>query len=98
TASCIRYLDNSVAFIGSATGDSQLIKINSVRDDSSGEYIQLLENYQNLGPIIDMTTLEMDLVLAGHAGINLPSNASSGSVSGQANSASTAGVSQSQIV
>ncbi|CAM9422865.1 unnamed protein product, partial [Hapterophycus canaliculatus] len=58
-ASSISYLDNGVVFIGSAFGDSQLIKLNPEKDDL-GTYIEVLETYDNLGPIMDMCVADLD--------------------------------------
>ncbi|CAM9095121.1 unnamed protein product [Ectocarpus sp. 4 AP-2014] len=58
-ASSISYLDNGVVFIGSASGDSQLIKLNPEKD-AQGTYIQVLETYDNLGPILDMCVADLD--------------------------------------
>lgn len=58
-ASSISYLDNGVVFIGSAFGDSQLIKLNPERD-TQGTYVEVLETYDNLGPITDMCVADLD--------------------------------------
>lgn len=59
TASCISYLDNGVVFVGSAFGDSQLIKLNPERDEQ-GSYIEVLDTYVNIGPIIDFCVMDLD--------------------------------------
>lgn len=58
-ASSISYLDNGVVFIGSAFGDSQLIKLNPERDEH-GSHVEVLETYDNLGPILDMCVADLD--------------------------------------
>lgn len=58
-ASSISYLDNGVVFIGSAFGDSQLIKLHPERDEN-GSHVEVLETYDNLGPIIDMCVADLD--------------------------------------
>lgn len=58
-ASSISYLDNGVVFVGSAFGDSQLIKLNPEKD-AQGTYIEVLETYDNLGPIMDMCVADLD--------------------------------------
>lgn len=58
-ASSISYLDNGVVFIGSAFGDSQLIKLNPEKD-AQGTYIEVLETFDNLGPIMDMCVADLD--------------------------------------
>lgn len=62
TAASLAYLDNNVLFLGSSFGDSQLIRLCPERDPSSGGYLQLLENYTNIGPIVDMTSVDMDRI------------------------------------
>ncbi|CDY70585.1 BnaAnng34270D, partial [Brassica napus] len=51
-ASTISYLDNAVVFVGSSYGDSQLVKLN-LHPDAKGSYVEVLERYTNLGPIVD---------------------------------------------
>ncbi|KMZ57778.1 DNA damage-binding protein 1 [Zostera marina] len=58
-ASTISYLDNAVVFIGSSYGDSQLIKLN-MQPDSSGSYVESLERYVNLGPIVDFCVVDLE--------------------------------------
>ncbi|CAM9125233.1 unnamed protein product [Choristocarpus tenellus] len=58
-ASTISYLDNGVVFIGSSFGDSQLIKL-SPEKNSDGNYIDILDTYDNLGPIMDMCVVDLD--------------------------------------
>jgi len=55
----ILYLDNGVVFLGSHLGDSQLVKLNSKRD-SSGSYVQVMETFTNLGPIVDMVVVDLE--------------------------------------
>lgn len=58
-ASTISYLDNAVVFIGSSYGDSQLVRLN-VQPDSKGSYVEVLERYVNLGPIVDFCVVDLD--------------------------------------
>uniref|UniRef100_A0A2P2KL64 Uncharacterized protein n=1 Tax=Rhizophora mucronata TaxID=61149 RepID=A0A2P2KL64_RHIMU len=58
-ASTISYLDNAVVFIGSSHGDSQLIKLN-LQPDSKGSYVEVLERYVNLGPIVDFCVVDLE--------------------------------------
>ena len=58
-ASSISYLDNGVVFIGSAFGDSQLVKLNPEKDEQ-GTYLEVLDTYDNLGPIVDMCVADLD--------------------------------------
>ncbi|XP_067655980.1 DNA damage-binding protein 1-like isoform X1 [Haliotis asinina] len=58
-AECITYLDNGVVFIGSRLGDSHLVKLN-VDSDESGSYVQVMETFTNLGPIVDMCVVDLE--------------------------------------
>ncbi|KAL0699191.1 hypothetical protein Bca4012_055313 [Brassica carinata] len=58
-ASTISYLDNAVVFIGSSYGDSQLIKLN-MQPDASGSYVEIIEKYVNLGPIVDFCVVDLE--------------------------------------
>jgi DNA damage-binding protein 1 len=40
-------------FVGSAYGDSQLIKLTSVPDES-GSSVEVLDTHMNIGPVLDM--------------------------------------------
>ncbi|CAG5121930.1 unnamed protein product, partial [Candidula unifasciata] len=55
----ILYLDNGVVFLGSHLGDSQLVKLNSKRDPN-GSYVQVMETFVNLGPIVDMVVVDLE--------------------------------------
>ncbi|GMI95411.1 damaged DNA binding protein 1A [Hibiscus trionum] len=56
-ASTISYLDNAIVFIGSSSGDSQLIKLNP-QPDAKGSFVEVLDTYVNLGPIIDFCVVD----------------------------------------
>ncbi len=58
--SCISYLDNGVVFIGSISGDSQLVKLKQVPDKETGSYVEVLDTFVNLGPIVDMVLADVD--------------------------------------
>ncbi|KAL3841910.1 hypothetical protein ACJMK2_019999 [Sinanodonta woodiana] len=58
-AECITYLDNGVVYIGSRLGDSQLVKLN-VNPDDNGSYVQVMETFSNLGPIVDMVVVDLE--------------------------------------
>lgn len=51
-SSCISYLDNSYVFIGSESGDSQLIKLK--------EKIEIVNSFTNIGPIVDFILIDME--------------------------------------
>ena len=59
-ASCLAYLDNSVVYVGSAQGDSQLIHINPGRTSNDELHLTVLETYANLGSITDMCIVDSD--------------------------------------
>lgn len=58
---CIVYLDNSVVFIGSKFGDSQLIRLSTepVETDPSS-FVICMDTFTNLGPIRDLTFMDVD--------------------------------------
>jgi len=58
-AQSINYLDNGVVYIGSAFGDSQLIKLRP-NPDENGSYVDVLESYPNIGPITDMVVVKTE--------------------------------------
>ncbi|XP_047339396.1 DNA damage-binding protein 1 [Impatiens glandulifera] len=58
-SSTISYLDNAVVYVGSSYGDSQLIKLN-LHPDSKGSYVEVLEKYVNLGPIVDFCVVDLE--------------------------------------
>lgn len=58
-ASTISYLDNGVVYVGSSYGDSQLIKLN-LQPDPKGSYVEVLERYVNLGPIVDFCVVDLE--------------------------------------
>ena len=66
SASAMSYLDNSVVFIGSAYGDSQIIKLHTEQVNTmmsaSNElpsYVEVLEEFTNLGPIVDFCVMDL---------------------------------------
>ena len=52
-AETINFLDNGVVFIGSAFGDSQLIKLTNIPDEN-GSCVEVLDTYMNIGPVVNM--------------------------------------------
>ncbi|KAJ0589426.1 DNA damage-binding protein 1 [Helianthus annuus] len=58
-ASTISYLDNAFVYVGSSFGDSQLIKLN-LQPDAKGSYVEVLERYVNLGPIVDFCVVDLE--------------------------------------
>ncbi|KAF6018031.1 DDB1 [Bugula neritina] len=55
----LTYLDNAVVYIGSKIGDSQLIRLD-IKPDERGSYVQVLDSWTNLGPIVDMCVVDLD--------------------------------------
>ena len=69
--STISYICSGLTFIGSTCGDSQFIEIHNNKDwrsdddddttmDNDDGYIELLEEYTNLGPIVDMVSVDLE--------------------------------------
>eukprot|EP01083_Nonionella_stella_P074583 202363_1 len=58
-ASTLSYLDNGVVYVGSIFGDPQLIKLNVERDENDS-FIEIMETYPNIGPIVDMAVVDLD--------------------------------------
>lgn len=56
---CITYLDNGVVYIGSRLGDSQLVKLN-MEPNEQGSYVEVMEVFTNLGPIVDMCVVDLE--------------------------------------
>eukprot|EP00111_Clytia_hemisphaerica_P011207 TCONS_00032834-protein len=56
---CLSYLDNGVVFVGSALGDSQIVKLNTVADEA-GSYLTVMRTFSNLGPIVDMCVVDLE--------------------------------------
>jgi DNA damage-binding protein 1 len=60
-AECLVYLDNGVVFVGSRLGDSQLIRLTTEPIDSENtSFVQVLESYVNIGPILDMALVKLE--------------------------------------
>uniref|UniRef100_A0A914DYF9 DNA damage-binding protein 1 n=1 Tax=Acrobeloides nanus TaxID=290746 RepID=A0A914DYF9_9BILA len=58
---CLVYLDNSVVFVGSKFGDSQLIRLSSEPVDlETNSFVVVLDSYPNLGPIRDLVIINAD--------------------------------------
>ncbi|KAL2629921.1 hypothetical protein R1flu_014607 [Riccia fluitans] len=58
-ASTLSYLDNGVVYVGSSYGDSQLIRLNS-QADAKQSYVEVLESFVNLGPIVDLCVVDLE--------------------------------------
>jgi len=58
-ASTLSYLDNGVVYVGSAAGNSQLVRLQAAPDES-GSHVELLESYPGLGPIVDFAVVDLE--------------------------------------
>ncbi|RWS30639.1 DNA damage-binding protein 1-like protein [Leptotrombidium deliense] len=56
---CITYLDNGVVYVGSRLGDSQLVKL-KVEQSEHGSFVEVMETFTNLGPIVDMCVVDLE--------------------------------------
>ncbi|KAL3321308.1 DNA damage-binding protein 1 [Cichlidogyrus casuarinus] len=54
----ISYLGNSIVFIGSAFGDSQLIRLKSDFDVEKNSYVDFLDQFTNVASIVDLCLFE----------------------------------------
>lgn len=52
-ANAISYLDSGFVFIGSSNGDSQLVKLSTTRNPDTGSFVEIVQSFTHLGPIID---------------------------------------------
>jgi len=57
-ASTISYIDNGYVYVGSAVGDSQLIRLITDPDPCTEHYFEVIETYTNLGPILDFVVVD----------------------------------------
>lgn len=57
--SALAYLDSGVLYVGSSTGDSQLVRLHS-QADASGSYVEPLETFVGLGPIVNFAVVDLD--------------------------------------
>ncbi|XP_022162336.1 DNA damage-binding protein 1-like [Myzus persicae] len=55
----LTYLGNKVIYVASKFGDSQLIKLH-YEFNQTGSHITILDQYLNLGPIVDMCLVDID--------------------------------------
>ena len=59
-ASSLSYLDNGVVFVGSALGDSQVLRLLGERDAETGALFEVLEVQANLAPIADFACVDLE--------------------------------------
>lgn len=48
-----------MVFVGSAYGDSQLVQLNTDKNDE-GDYVTILDEMPNLGPITDFAVVDLE--------------------------------------
>ncbi|CAM9510925.1 unnamed protein product, partial [Chrysoparadoxa australica] len=58
-SSCLKYISDGIIFVGSVFGDSQLVQLNEEKDED-GQFLEVIENIVNLGPIVDMCMVDAD--------------------------------------
>lgn len=59
-AKSISYLDNGVVFLGSAMGDSLVIRLLTEPDAETGNMFEVLEIQANLAPILDFACVDLE--------------------------------------
>ncbi len=59
-SSSICYLDNGVLFNGSTFGDSQLLRLTPRKNEETNSFIEVIETYTNLGPILDFCVVDIE--------------------------------------
>lgn len=57
-ASCLVYM-NSMLFVGSHYGDSQLFRVNLSENMQAGNYLQLIQVLHNVAPVLDFSIMDM---------------------------------------
>ncbi|CAM0140049.1 unnamed protein product [Umbelopsis sp. WA50703] len=55
----LSYLNDGMLFVGSAYGDSQLVQLNTEKNDE-GDYVNILDEMPNLGPITDFAVVDLE--------------------------------------
>jgi len=58
-ATTLTYLDNGVVYLGSSSGDSQLILLKPEQDEA-GSYLEVLDNFTNIGPVVDFVVVDLE--------------------------------------
>lgn len=57
---CLAYLDNNIVFVGSTTGDSQLVHVRDPARVASGDILEVIDEFPSLGPITDFWLADLD--------------------------------------
>jgi DNA damage-binding protein 1 len=84
-ASTTSYLDHGVVFVGSVLGDSQLVQISDEPIEEDAEmlestYLSVIEEYTNLGPILDLDIMDHGPGLATRQVVTASGTSQSGSL------------------
>ena len=58
-ATALSHISEGLLFIGSSHGDSQLVQLSSEPDESNN-YIQEIERWANIGPIVDFSVVDLE--------------------------------------
>ena len=69
----LTYLDNRVVFVGCTCGDSQLIRLHAtpLTEAEPDEFVEVLDSYLNLGPIVDFAVVDLERQGQGQVRIHL---------------------------
>lgn len=63
-AQTLSYLDNGCVYLGSKCGDSQLVRLSAEpvasQVDGPPEFVEILEDFTNIGPIVDFAVVPLD--------------------------------------
>ena len=62
--SCLSYIDKGIVFVGSTSGDHQLIQLLHNRNEN-GSLLEVIENYQSLAPVHDFKIIDLDSINQG---------------------------------
>jgi DNA damage-binding protein 1 len=84
-ASTASYLDHGVVFVGSVLGDSQLVQISDEPIEEDAEtlestYLSVVEEFTNLGPILDLDVMDHGPGLATRQVVTASGSSQSGSL------------------
>ena len=59
-ASTICYLDSGFVHVGSAFGDSHLVRLLEEKSPTSNSYLECVESFSNIGPIVDFCVVDLE--------------------------------------
>ncbi|EFJ48849.1 UV-damaged DNA binding complex subunit 1 protein, partial [Volvox carteri f. nagariensis] len=58
--SCLAYLDSGLTFVGSRSGDSQLVRISAQPVNQPPTYLELVDSFPSLAPIVDFVVMDLE--------------------------------------